>query len=197
MGAGWEGQAACRGLDPALFYPAKEQAEQVKRARAVCEECPVRKACLAAALADENGLGPSGREGVRGGLTGRERYLLERGQLKPVRRAARKPRTAPRKGWPAPMDREHGTPRGARQHWKYNELVCDACRAAYNAWQSSHRANWETSNCHRAVLPEDLRRRVEELLSAGHSDWSVHRETGVARGTIARYRRKLSNGAAV
>ncbi|MFE1451911.1 WhiB family transcriptional regulator [Streptomyces olivaceoviridis] len=196
MTAGWEGKAACRGLNPALFYPDVNHADQVKRARAVCAECPVRRACLTEAMRAEEKLRPSAREGIRGGLTGRERYLLERGALKSARRPVSKARASASKR-PLPFDREHGTPRGARQHWKYDEPVCDACRDAYNAWQSTHRANWETSGCHRAVLPEDLRRRVEELLRAGHSDRSVHRETGVARGTIARYRRELSKRAAV
>lgn len=191
MGAGWEGEAACRGMDPALFYPAKNHLEQAERAKAVCAGCSVRKACLADAMADEQGLGPSAREGVRGGLNGRERYLLEHGALKRARQPVRKPRVSPGRR-PAPLDREHGTPRGARQHWKYSEPVCEACRDAYNAWQSSHRASWGTNGCHRTVLPADLRRRVEELLTAGRSDWAVHRETGVARGTIARYRRALT-----
>ncbi|CAK7288577.1 WhiB family transcriptional regulator [Streptomyces misionensis] len=190
MADGWEGQAACRGLDPALFYPAKGHAEQAKRGKAVCAGCPVREACLATVMADEQGLGPSAREGIRGGLTGRERYLLARGGLKPRYRSVRKSQV--RRG-ASPFEREHGTPRGARQHWKYNEPVCDSCRNAYNAWQSSHRTSWEANGCHRTVLPEVLRRRVEELVLEGHSDRAVHRETGVARGTIARYRRALSS----
>jgi hypothetical protein len=89
---------------------------------------------------------------------------------------------------PPPAPREHGTPRGARQHWKHREPVCQACRDAYNAWQAEHRANDEGRT---RRLPADLRRQVESLLQAGHSDWSVHRKTGAARTTIARYRKDL------
>jgi hypothetical protein len=98
------------------------------------------------------------------------------------------PRTAPKLLGPPPAPREHGTPRGARQHWKYREPVCDACRDAYNAWQNGHRASDQVRTLR---LPDDRRRQVESLLWAGHSDWSVHRQTGVARTTIARYRKDL------
>lgn len=114
-----------------------------------------------------------------------------------ARRAAKRPpkpvslkkKPTPRKKpKPQPAPREHGTPRGARQHWKYGEPVCNACRDAYNAWQHEHR----TSDQDRPLrLPHGLRRQVESLLRAGHSDWSVHRQTGVARTTIARYRKNL------
>jgi len=40
-------------------------------------------------------------------------------------------------------------------------------------------------------LPEPLRQRVEELLANGLSDRGVHEQTGVDRGTVARYRKRL------
>jgi hypothetical protein len=40
-------------------------------------------------------------------------------------------------------------------------------------------------------LPDDLRQQVEQLLRDGHSDLAVHQQTGVARTTIARYRKAL------
>lgn len=70
MMAGALNEAACRGVDPELFFPVTEigpGAQQVARAKAVCERCPVASACLAYAL--ENGL----THGVFGGLTGAER----------------------------------------------------------------------------------------------------------------------------
>lgn len=114
-----------------------------------------------------------------------------------ARRAAKRPpkpvslkkKPTPRKKTkPQPAPREHGTPRGARQHWKYREPVCDPCRHAYNTWQHEHRSSDQTRTLR---LPDDLRRQVETLLRTGHSDWSVHRQTGLARTTIARYRINL------
>jgi hypothetical protein len=40
-------------------------------------------------------------------------------------------------------------------------------------------------------LANETRRQVEALLHAGHSDRSIHQATGVARTTIARYRKRL------
>ncbi len=38
--------------------------------------------------------------------------------------------------------REHGTVRGAQQHWSYKEEVCDDCREAYNAAQRKSAIDW-------------------------------------------------------
>jgi hypothetical protein len=63
---------------------------------------------------------------------------------KPVSLKKAKPRrTSSKRLGPAP--REHGTPQGARQHWKYREPVCADCRNAYNAWQAEHRARQRTA----------------------------------------------------
>ncbi|MFD9463513.1 hypothetical protein [Streptomyces sp. NPDC060027] len=40
-------------------------------------------------------------------------------------------------------------------------------------------------------LSSEMRRQVEKLLHAGHSDRGIHQATGVARTTIARHRRRL------
>src|SRR5690606_463476 len=40
----WRQHAACRGLDPLIFYPVTE--EEAEHAKDVCAECPVREACL-------------------------------------------------------------------------------------------------------------------------------------------------------
>ena len=54
-GGGWRERAACRSVDPELFFPAAEAgpvyAAQVAAAKRVCAGCPVRAACLAEALA--------------------------------------------------------------------------------------------------------------------------------------------------
>jgi WhiB family redox-sensing transcriptional regulator len=45
----WMTRAACRHMDPELFFPSPGQ--DGRAARAVCAACPVRRPCLAYALA--------------------------------------------------------------------------------------------------------------------------------------------------
>lgn len=45
----WRHHAACRDVDPDLFFPVSEVgagAEQVQRAKTVCARCPVQHECL-------------------------------------------------------------------------------------------------------------------------------------------------------
>jgi hypothetical protein len=78
----WMADAACRGIDPDLFFP--EKGESAFRAKAVCGRCRVRQACLAYALANNE------RFGVWGGLSERQRRRLRRAGVSlsapPVRR---------------------------------------------------------------------------------------------------------------
>lgn len=41
------------------------------------------------------------------------------------------------------------------------------------------------------MLRDETRQQIEALLRAGHSDRDIHRQTGAARTTIARHRRRL------
>ncbi|MDZ7733999.1 MAG: WhiB family transcriptional regulator [Acidimicrobiia bacterium] len=66
----WLDQAACRGLDPAIFFPVSD--EEAGPAKAVCEMCDVRQACLEWALARRE------REGVWGGASERDRRRIIR-----------------------------------------------------------------------------------------------------------------------
>lgn len=82
----WRHRAACRNLDPEIFFPVAEAgpalARQEARALAVCARCPVVAECLAFAL----------RElpyGIAGGMTAHQRRELR------TRRAAPEP-SAPR-----------------------------------------------------------------------------------------------------
>ena len=68
--ARWRRQAACRGVDPELFF--LERGESSTPARATCAGCPVRAECLAHALAAEE------RLGIWGGTTPRERQRIRR-----------------------------------------------------------------------------------------------------------------------
>jgi WhiB family redox-sensing transcriptional regulator len=70
----WHLRAACRGLDPEIFYPVTD--EDAEEAKAVCAECSVRQACLEHALAFRE------REGVWGGASERERRRIIRQRRK-------------------------------------------------------------------------------------------------------------------
>lgn len=79
----WVERAACRGADPAVFYPtATGPASKTALApiRDICASCPVAAECLDYALACED-LDPYGGHGIWAGLTGKERNRL-RQQLK-------------------------------------------------------------------------------------------------------------------
>jgi WhiB family redox-sensing transcriptional regulator len=71
----WTVWAACRGVDPELFYPvsaAGPAVTQVAEAKAVCARCLARADCLAWALrAGEP-------DGIWGGTTPDERRYLRR-----------------------------------------------------------------------------------------------------------------------
>jgi WhiB family redox-sensing transcriptional regulator len=70
MKANWRQRAACRGVDPDIFYPVSDDASE--EAKAICASCSVRQACL------EYSLSAREREGVWGGLTERERRRIVR-----------------------------------------------------------------------------------------------------------------------
>ncbi|WP_433291523.1 WhiB family transcriptional regulator [Pseudonocardia sp. CA-142604] len=73
----WRSQAACRSMDPELFFPVVEVgplcAAQIARAKAVCAQCPVRAECLSFALTQLP-------HGIAGGLTAEERRGLAAGR---------------------------------------------------------------------------------------------------------------------
>ena len=66
----WRQRAACRGVDPDIFYPVSD--EDAEEAKAICDGCGVRETCLEYALANHE------REGVWGGATERERRRMLR-----------------------------------------------------------------------------------------------------------------------
>ena len=67
----WRRQAACKGLDPTIFYPSDDEDECLD-AKAVCAQCPVVDLCL------EHALGVREKEGIWGGCTERERRRIIR-----------------------------------------------------------------------------------------------------------------------
>ena len=66
----WSKLGACRGLDAGIFYPDEDDDAEV--AKAVCDACGVRVACLEYALSSRE------KAGVWGGATERERRRIIR-----------------------------------------------------------------------------------------------------------------------
>jgi hypothetical protein len=92
MGAAptWRSQAACLGMDTAIWFP--EDGQRNDQAKAICDGCPVEAECLAGAVERHEGAG------IFGGLTETERRPLIRARFGAMPQRARRPR--PRKGPP-------------------------------------------------------------------------------------------------
>jgi WhiB family transcriptional regulator, redox-sensing transcriptional regulator len=71
----WRSQAACRQVDPELFFPIGNSGPallQIEEAKQVCRRCPVVQECLHWAI-------DSGQDaGVWGGMSEDERRALKR-----------------------------------------------------------------------------------------------------------------------
>lgn len=72
----WRKLGACRGLEAAIFYP--DEDDDAEEAKAVCEMCSVRVACLEHALMSRE------KVGVWGGATERERRRIIRQRRRPA-----------------------------------------------------------------------------------------------------------------
>lgn len=86
----WRTRAACRSHDADLWFPEDypgDTATVQAHAVGICVACPVRSHCLDAALAEEGGLGPAARYGIRGGLTGPQRHREYKRRLYPAQGA--------------------------------------------------------------------------------------------------------------
>jgi hypothetical protein len=66
----WRQRAKCRDADPDMFFPEPSDAATALAAVAVCRSCLVTEKCLADALHTGE------RDGIRGGLTPRQRRPL-------------------------------------------------------------------------------------------------------------------------
>ena len=67
----WHQAAACRGVDPRLFFPEKgDPGRALDTARALCESCPVAAPCAEAGLREVHG--------VWAGTSPQQRRLLRR-----------------------------------------------------------------------------------------------------------------------
>lgn len=81
MSTDWRHNAACRETDPELHFPIGTSGihqVQVEAAKAVCDRCPARPACLEWAVDN-----PS-VEGIWGGLTDGERRNYRRRQHRAI-----------------------------------------------------------------------------------------------------------------
>lgn len=67
----WQDRAACDGQPVNLFFPDRGQSD--KRAKEICQKCPVTQECLDLARRNER---DSARFGIYGGLTADERQRL-------------------------------------------------------------------------------------------------------------------------
>jgi WhiB family redox-sensing transcriptional regulator len=74
MNLSWRQKGACRGLDPAIFYPTSE--DDAVEAKSICNTCQVREPCLEWALANRE------HDGVWGGATEKERRRMVRQRRK-------------------------------------------------------------------------------------------------------------------
>jgi WhiB family redox-sensing transcriptional regulator len=112
----WRTLAACRGLDPELFFPARGDSHTARNAQAVCATCPVAERCL------EYAIEVGETEGIWGGLSGRQ--LRQERQRRAGGRKGPKPGTTYK-----PI--KHGSNAGARAHRRRGEWPCQSCREAH------------------------------------------------------------------
>lgn len=77
----WWQDAACIGMDLAMFFPGPGRqsgpVNPARKAKQVCADCPVRSDCLAEAVEIESA-NDAARIGIRGGLSADERRRLVR-----------------------------------------------------------------------------------------------------------------------
>jgi WhiB family redox-sensing transcriptional regulator len=84
-GTHWRDEAACRDVDPRLFFPVgsgPEALDQLDGAKAVCADCPVAQECLIFAVTTNQ------EYGVWGGLDEEERREVRRQWRRASRRSA-------------------------------------------------------------------------------------------------------------
>jgi WhiB family redox-sensing transcriptional regulator len=79
---GWRHDAACRHVDPDLFFPtgtARSAADHIEAAKAVCQACRVRLPCLEFALRSHQDAG------IWGGTSEEERRAIRDGRIRLAR----------------------------------------------------------------------------------------------------------------
>jgi hypothetical protein len=113
----WTFEAACREVDPEIFFPQK--ADEEAPARRICRHCPVALACLKDALAQ-----PGDVDGIWGNTNKRQRKRLRAG--KPAKRATKASGNAAVNAAKTHCLRNHEyTPENTR--WSNGTRSCVAC----------------------------------------------------------------------
>ncbi len=108
----------CVGRDPNIWFPSHYAGgrDEVRLAKAYCNLCPIKAACLELALEAEGGRHPRDRYGIFGGKTPNERAKAD-----PERRKRGHPAVAGCNGFPA-------RGRGVERHRARGEELCAPCR---------------------------------------------------------------------
>jgi WhiB family redox-sensing transcriptional regulator len=81
VGTEWMIDGNCLETDPEIFFPEQykidgEYVSQVKEAKAICAECPVKLKCRTYILEIESKPNVAGRYGIWGGTTPEERKAI-------------------------------------------------------------------------------------------------------------------------
>lgn len=101
----WMRYAACRGVDPNMFFPTPTHQGPggmppavFEPAKRICAECPAIKACRNYALAD------SSLDGIWGGTTENERRRIRRRQARATPKASKTEKWCPTCAHLRPLD---------------------------------------------------------------------------------------------
>jgi len=156
----WQERAACADTDPELFFQSLGN-NPFGGAFSLCSGCPVRDACLTAAMSAEEGLSANLRFGMFGGMTPSDRALsdipvelsqaarleIRAASAKRAATAQRIRRAAKRATMPPtlPADIQHGTEGGYTTHRKRGEDACDDCKAGKARAQRDRRIKPNTT----------------------------------------------------
>ncbi|MDQ0842439.1 WhiB family transcriptional regulator [Streptomyces sp. V1I6] len=154
MASDWQRGAACVTADPDLFLA--EEGAGLRKARKFCAVCPVREACLAAAMLEEAFAPAADRAGVRGGLTPQQRADKAKREPRPVNEPChQEPATKPReqKATRSTGPVVCGTRGGYQKHRRNDEKPCDACRHANTAADRRLRTTGSTVPAPAAAVP--------------------------------------------
>ena len=79
----WMLKGKCRDLGPEatnIMFPEKGDTAGLRRAKAVCKDCPVKRECLDFALTSREGK-PFETQGIWGGTSVRERKRIKKGTI--------------------------------------------------------------------------------------------------------------------
>jgi WhiB family redox-sensing transcriptional regulator len=117
----WWLDAACRGLDPDIWFPEKPQGrDYFAVARSYCNHCDVREECLAEAMAQHP---DNDRFGMFGGKSPRERQRLRSGRTEKAVIPPKTPKidlpAAPRRN---KVEYQRNIPQKATMTQKQNEI---------------------------------------------------------------------------